>query len=199
MFSPHCSVLLYKILICFLQFCISSTCMVLIKPAGIPHCAKNSQICVGKFWCQFECSGFPEITLWNCNFCSCIDPEGGSRIPRTGFGASQPGTPRTGVAPWPGYWPFVWGIHESPVNSPHKGQWRGALMFSLIWAWMNGWVNNREAGDLRRHRTHYDGTVMNCLTQRDYCDVMILTSGHPSQFQFPSFLQLCVVYRIIVF
>ena len=37
-----------------------------------------------------------------------------------------------------------------PGNSPHKGQWRGALMFSLICVWINGWVNNREAGDLRR-------------------------------------------------
>ena len=43
---------------------------------------------------------------------------------------------------------------------PHKGQWRGALMFSLICAWINGWVNNREAGDLRRHCAHYDITVM---------------------------------------
>ena len=31
---------------------------------------------------------------------------------------------------FPRYWPFVRGIHRSPVNSPHKGQWRGALMFS---------------------------------------------------------------------
>ena len=46
-----------------------------------------------------------------------------------------------------------------PVNSPHKGQWRGTLMFSLICARINDWVNNREAGDLRRHRT-YDVTVM---------------------------------------
>ena len=53
---------------------------------------------------------------------------------------------------FPRYWPFVRGIHRSPVNSPHKGQWRGALMFSLIWVWINGWVNNRVAGDLRRHR-----------------------------------------------
>ena len=30
------------------------------------------------------------------------------------------------------YWPFVPGIHRSPVNSLHEGQWRGALMFSLI-------------------------------------------------------------------
>ena len=57
----------------------------------------------------------------------------------------------------PRYWPFVRGIHRSPVNSLHKGQWRGALMFSLIW---NGWVNNHEAGDLRRHSAHYDATVM---------------------------------------
>ena len=60
---------------------------------------------------------------------------------------------------FPRYWPFVRGIHRSPVNSPHKGQWRGALMFSLICAWMNGWVNNRKAGDLRRHCAHYDVTV----------------------------------------
>ena len=60
---------------------------------------------------------------------------------------------------FPRYWPFVRGIPRSPVNSPHKGQWRGALMFSLS-VWKNGWVNNREAGDLRRHRAHYDVTVM---------------------------------------
>ena len=47
-----------------------------------------------------------------------------------------------------------------PEISPHKGQWRGALMFSLIWAWINGWVNNREACDLRRNRAHYDVVVM---------------------------------------
>ena len=61
---------------------------------------------------------------------------------------------------FPRYWPFVRGIHRSPVNSPHKGQWRGALMFTLICARINGWVNNREAGDLRRYRTHYDVIVM---------------------------------------
>ena len=47
-----------------------------------------------------------------------------------------------------------------PVNSPHKGQWRGALMFSLICVWINDWVNSREAGDLRRQRSHYDVIVM---------------------------------------
>ena len=52
---------------------------------------------------------------------------------------------------FPRYWTFVRGIHRSPVNSPHKFQWRGALIFSLICARVNGWVNNRKAGDMRRH------------------------------------------------
>ena len=49
---------------------------------------------------------------------------------------------------------------NSPVNSPHKGQWRGAVIFSFSCIWINSWINNREAGDLRRHRAHYDVTVM---------------------------------------
>ena len=56
------------------------------------------------------------------------------------------------------YWPFVWGIHRSPVNSPHKGQWRGALMFSLIcaldkqsWCW---WFET-PSYSLWRHCTVY--------------------------------------------
>ena len=52
---------------------------------------------------------------------------------------------------------------NSPVTGefPAKGQWRGALIFFLFCAWINGWVNNREAGDLRRHwYAHYDVTVM---------------------------------------
>ena len=61
---------------------------------------------------------------------------------------------------FPRHWPFLRGIHRLPVTSPHKGQWRGALMFSLIRAWINGWVNNREDGDLRRYRAHYDVIVM---------------------------------------
>ena len=59
-----------------------------------------------------------------------------------------------------GYWPFVRGTHRSPMDSPHKGQWRRALMCSLICAWTNAWTNNWDAGDLRRHRAHYVVTVM---------------------------------------
>ena len=68
---------------------------------------------------------------------------------------------------FPCYWPFVRGIHLSPVNSPHKGQWRGALMFALICVWINGWVNNSD-----RHRAHYDVIVM----QRYKCSTYVYGS-----------------------
>ena len=72
-------------------------------------------------------------------------------------------TPHDDIITWKHfllYWPFVWGIHRSLVTSPHKGQWHGALRFSLICTWINAWVNNLEAGDLRRHRAQYDVIVM---------------------------------------
>ena len=47
----------------------------------------------------------------------------------------------------------------------HKGQWRGAWMFSAICVWINGWVNNHKAGDLRHRRAHYDVTVMDSIFQ----------------------------------
>ena len=71
--------------------------------------------------------------------------------------------PHDDVIKWkhfPRYWPFVRGIHRSPVTSPHKGLWHRALMLSLICVWINGGVNNREAGDLRRHHAHFDVIVM---------------------------------------
>ena len=73
---------------------------------------------------------------------------------------------------FPRYWPFVRAIHRSSVNSPHKGQWRGALMYSLICARINGWENNGEVGDLRRHRAHYDVIVMaHCI-----CNSLLVAS-----------------------
>ena len=53
---------------------------------------------------------------------------------------------------------FVRRNHRSPVDSPQIGQW--TLMFSLICAWTSCWANTRDAGDLRRHRAHFDVTVM---------------------------------------
>ena len=57
---------------------------------------------------------------------------------------------------FPHYWPFMWVTCEFP----HKDQWCGALMCSLICAWTNEWLNNRGAVDLRRHRAHYDVAAM---------------------------------------
>ena len=61
---------------------------------------------------------------------------------------------------FPRYWPFVRGIHRSPVNSPHKKASDAEPFWFFICAWINGWVNDGDAGDVRRHRAHYDVTVM---------------------------------------
>ena len=61
---------------------------------------------------------------------------------------------------FPRYWPFVRGIHWSPVNSPHKGQWRWALMFYMH---LNKPLGKQSCGgDLRRHRARYNDMVMWC-------------------------------------
>ena len=80
---------------------------------------------------------------------------------------------------FPRYCPFVRGIHRSPVNSPHKGQWRGALMFSFICVWIIGWVNNRETGDMRRYRAHCDVSVMTGL---DLLGLNKITENSPATF-----------------
>ena len=59
------------------------------------------------------------------------------------------------------------------VNSPHKGQWRGTLMFSLICAWISSWVNNREAGDLRCYCAHYDINVMNAFESNRHITIKV--------------------------
>ena len=78
---------------------------------------------------------------------------------------------RDDVIKWkhfPRYWPFVRGIHRSPVNSPHKGQWRGALMFSLIYARIKnkrlsthsrGWWFETLSCSLWRHRNEVASEV----------------------------------------
>ena len=72
---------------------------------------------------------------------------------------------------FPRYWSFVRGIHRSPVNSPRKSQWRGALMFSLMCVWIKSWINNRKAGDLRRYRARYDVIVMLSVREKTSLDL----------------------------
>ena len=86
---------------------------------------------------------------------------------------------------FPRYWPFVRGIHRSPVNSPHKGQWRGTLMFSLICVWINDWVNNCEAGELRRYRPHYGVIVMKTVVIE-------------FRFQYVYDFSFCIIARMVI-
>ena len=79
---------------------------------------------------------------------------------------------------FPRYWPFVRAIHRSPVNSPHKGQWSGTLIFHLICAPISALVNNREAGDLRRYRAHSDVIVMIMEKYVCRCNSLICINGY---------------------
>ena len=82
--------------------------------------------------------------LWSGAFLTCIETSRRMMNPsRAGLVYIRYVNKHDDVIKWkhfPRYWPFVREIHRSPVNSPHKGQWRGALMFSLICAWINGRV-----------------------------------------------------------
>ena len=94
------------------------------------------------------------------------------------------GTCHDDVIKWkhfPRYWLFVGGIHRSPVNSYHKDQWRGALMFSFIYAWINGWINNRDVclfiikTEYRKH-CKFDEIFVTVCTEN-----FILTTGGPAR------------------
>ena len=118
------------------------------------------------------CRGFPfnrashgshrSTNQWiHCQIIGCLSTKVRSQINHTVYiHVAKYMTPaHDDVMKWK-YFPRYWSFVRSQVNSPHKGRWHGALMFSLICAWINGWVNNGEAGDLRRHRAHYDVMVM---------------------------------------
>ena len=80
-------------------------------------------------------------------------------------------------------------------NSPVKDQWRGALTFSLIYAWINGWVNHGETGDLRRHLAHYDVTVMClCLSMSVSVTISVCASLHPCQCLYHSEWLKCMYF-----
>ena len=60
----------------------------------------------------------------------------------------------------PRCWPFVRGIHRSPVNSPHGTSDTELWCFLWFAPEKNSWVYNRQTGDLRRHLTRNDVNVM---------------------------------------
>ena len=89
---------------------------------------------------------------------------------------------------FPRYWPFVKGIHRSPVDSPHKNQWWRVLMFSLMCAWTSVWANNRDAGDLRRLSALCDVIVMRQTYIKFFSGYWI--SGHISIIQYNTYVFL---------
>ena len=91
----------------------------------------------------------------------------------------------------PCYWPVVLGIHRSPVISPHKGQWRGTLMFSLISAWIRSRANNGNACDLRRKCARYDVIVIWTI----YPEILGWDKGW--HWLFPQRSQICSCMRTI--
>ena len=104
---------------------------------------------------------------------------------------------------FPRYWPSVRGINRSPGNSPHKGLWRGALMFPLICAWINGWVNNGEAGDWRQRRAHHGINVMNSIRtlSRSHENVNLLQLANISLFAHDTvhtYSSLLLVYILLI-
>ena len=106
---------------------------------------------------------------------------------------------------FPRNWPFVRGIHRSPVNSPHNGQWRRTLMFSLICVWISDWVSNIEAGDLRRYRTNYDVIMMNIwwlirsIIPPQYWRMLpTMLSLAPSHINCSDHLSLCIPTSVVL-
>ena len=75
------------------------------------------------------------------------------------------------------------GEFTSPGKFPTQSQWRGALMFSLICVYLNGWVNNHEAGDLRRYCAHYDVILMQSS------EILVTCSGNPPMTDGPDSLK----------
>ena len=66
-------------------------------------------------------------------------------------------------------------VGNSPVTGecPTQRPVTRGFDVSLIWTWINGWVNSGEAGDLRRHRPHCDATLM---SKTKACQYFM---GHP--------------------
>ena len=56
---------------------------------------------------------------------------------------------------------------------PHKGQWRGTLIFSLICVRINGLVKKHKAADLGHHRAHYCPACLTSLIATRFLMVMI--------------------------
>ena len=79
---------------------------------------------------------------------------------------------------FPRYWPFVRVIHRWRVKSPTKAKDAELWYFLLSTPWINGWVNTRQVGDLRRHRGHHDVIVMIIANMQNITGYILLWFIH---------------------
>ena len=87
---------------------------------------------------------------------------------------------------FPRYLPFVRGIHQSPGNSPHKGQWRGALMFSLI----SGWWFETPSRPLWRHCNKLVDKIFWNLESQIICTILFSRNGQLNCYYKDNFSEL---------
>ena len=103
--------------------------------------------------------------------------------------------------------PATW-AGSSPVTDefPAQRPVTRSLDISLICSWINGWVNNRDAGDLRRYRAHYDVTVvigrarkrliLPCFTEHATCTGFEFQSTQICKYVF--LIRLCMISRNLI-
>ena len=84
-------------------------------------------------------------------------------------------------------------------SSPHKGQWRWALMFVLISVQRNGWANNQDAGDLRC--AHYVVTVVCFATAslKPQTWILLYSFIHKAVAGFLDDVLFCLFFVVVVF
>ena len=88
------------------------------------------------------------------------------------------------------YRPRVREIQWSLVNTAHKGQGRGALIFSLIYTWTNAWVRNQDAGGLKHHHAHYHISIMTCNSWYTYVCVRFIWNIRTLKWEVLDYLNL---------
>ena len=125
-------------------------------------------------WTNFYCNRYP------MEFCCLLSPNSNAEIPTFSYHTHGMMTSSNeNICRVTG--------HLCGEFTGQKGQWCGALMFSLICVWINGWVNNREAGDLRRYRAHYDVIVMASWLHY-ICSNLIIMNGIMSKWVLPEYV-----------
>ena len=108
---------------------------------------------------------------WGTHKLDCLDIPSMSNHTRSAANRSVCITVHNDVIKWkyfPRYWHFVWAIHRSPVNSPHKGQWHGASILFLFDLRLNKWFSKQSSRCWFETPSRSLWRHCNVITQRCY-------------------------------